>query len=163
MKYDIEPLPFNVFEWAIFALAAGAWLHWAWHFTSLPIDVAVPMQYGLHGEPVWTATGRWWSLLYPSISLLMAVAVAIAHGKPHQFSYMFAITRQNRKRQYALAQGAFTLIMLQASVLLFYIQYLSPEVLTGQVAGLNSYIVQGIIASLFVTLLGYVLLSYKSR
>jgi hypothetical protein len=157
------PTRYNALEIATFVLGLGSWIHWLLNIGSIDPGASIPMQYGLHGEVVWSVVGRWWSSIYCVCLTLLVAAVFFAHDRPDRYNYPFKITHRNRMRQYALAHGMFSLVMLQAAVLLAFVQWNSVLVIDGSLQALPSWPLQLSLVGMAITLASYLLLAYLNR
>jgi len=146
-------------------IAAGAGVVWMvglaiFSYSALP--AVIPTHFGLGGEPDGWGP-RWTILVLPAVGLALYLLLTLLGRIPHRLNYPWKITEANAARQYRLVRIFLTGLKTELVLSFCYIKVAAIRVTMGNASGLSPIFLPSFVGMTFLTILTYVILSYRAR
>jgi uncharacterized membrane protein len=129
-------------------------------WTGLPDKV--PTHFNFAGTP-----DHWGSkyslLLLLGVTFVLYAGLSILSRFPHIYNYAFAITNENRQRQYLLARQMVTTLKAELVCLFVFITWQTINVARGTAADLTGWFTPVFLVVVFGTIATYLFKAYRSR
>jgi uncharacterized membrane protein len=129
-------------------------------WTTLPDKV--PTHFNFAGTPdQWGA--KYSLLLLVGITFVLYVGLSILSRFPHIYNYPFAITDENRPRQYLLARQMLTALKAELVCVFVFITWQTVSVARGRAADLTGWFIPVFLVVVFGTIIIYFIKAYRDR
>jgi uncharacterized membrane protein len=129
-------------------------------WTTLPDKV--PTHFSFAGTP-----DQWGSkyslLLLLGVTFVLYAGLSILSRFPHIYNYPFAITEENRKRQYLLARQMITALKAELVCVFVFITWQTISVARGSVNDLTGWFIPVFLVVVFGTIVLYFIRAYRLR
>ncbi len=132
----------------------------AYHYPKLP--ETIPTHYNKAGMPdEFSAKASF--LMLPAIALFIYFMLGMVSLIPHQFNYTVKITHANALKQYTMAIRLVRYLKAVIIWMLFYICFATVNVVAGSVSGLGLWFLPVVLGGMFLPVIIYLALAYRSR
>jgi hypothetical protein len=122
----------------------------------------VPTHFNFAGTP-----DQWGSkyslLLLSGITFVLYAGLSILSRYPHIYNYPFAITDENRQRQYLLARQMMTALKAELILVFVFITWQTINVARGNAADLTNWFMPVFLVAVFGTIIIYFVKAKRSR
>ncbi len=129
-------------------------------WTTLPDKV--PTHFNFAGTP-----DQWGSkyslLLLLGVTFGLYLGLSILSRFPHIYNYPFAITDENRQRQYLLARQMMTALKAEQVCLFVFITWQTISIARGNAGDLTGWFLPVFLVVVFGTIIIYFIKAYRSR
>ncbi len=126
------------------------------------IPDTVPIHFGAWGLP-----NSWgpkpWVLLLPLVAVGFYFGLGTLAKRPQSFNYPFAITDENRPRQYALASLLVQALRAEALWVFAYMEWGMVQTALGRATGLGGWFLAAALAAVFGTIAVYLVAAARAR
>jgi uncharacterized membrane protein len=129
-------------------------------WTGLPDKV--PTHFNFAGTPdQWGS--KYLMLLFLGVTFVLYVGLSILSRFPHIYNYAFAITDENRQRQYLLARQMVTTLKAELVCLFVFITWQTISIARGKAGDLTVWFTPLFLVIVFGTVIVYLVKAYRSR
>ncbi len=122
----------------------------------------VPMHYDFGGK-----VDRWGSKysLLPMIgtAVFLYALLTLFQRWPHIYNYPFALTDQNREKQYLYARQLLTVLKAEVVCMFAFLTWQTIQVARGNAANLTIWFLPVILGLIFATIIIYFIKAYRAR
>lgn len=129
-------------------------------WTTLPDKV--PTHFNFAGTP-----DHWGSkyslLLLLGVTFVLYLGLSILSRFPHIYNYAFAITDENRQRQFLLARQMLTALKTELVCVFVFITWQTVNVARGRAGDLTGWFMPVFLVVVFGTVIVYFIKAYRSR
>ena len=102
-------------------------------------------------------------LLLVGVTFVLYVGLSILSRFPHIYNYAFAITEENRQRQYLLARQMVTALKAELISVFVFITWLTINMARGNAGDLTGWFTPVFLVVVFGTVIIYLVKAYRSR
>jgi len=129
-------------------------------WTTLPEKV--PTHFNFAGTPdQWGS--KYMLLLLVGVTFVIYVGLSILSRFPHIYNYPFAITDENRQRQYLLARQMLTTLKAELVCVFVFMTWQTVSVARGRAADLTGWFIPVFLVVVFGTMIIYFIRAHRSR
>jgi uncharacterized membrane protein len=142
------------------ATVAFVFIYLSATWTTLPDKV--PTHFNFAGTP-----DHWGSkyslLLLVGVTFVLYLGLSILSRFPHIYNYPFAITEENRQRQYLLARQMVTTLKAELVCVFVFVTWQTISVARGRARDLTGWSMPVFLVVIFGTVIVYLIKAYRSR